>query len=87
MTSQDNFALMMLMVNILLSIFCLRCIMAIFEQARRDPRKTVGLAVIRGWATSSFLRGMCRYWSTMLSGIFCGIGYLMALFDDEAGFA
>ncbi|MGI6353630.1 MAG: RDD family protein [Lentisphaerae bacterium] len=80
------FALMMLMVNILLSILLPALYYGYFlnKQGATPGKKLLGLAVIRpDGSYVSFLRGMCRYWSTMLSGIFCGIGYLMALFDDE----
>ena len=53
-------------------------------QGATPGKKLLGLAVIRPDGSGvSFVRGMCRYWATSLSGIICGIGYLMALFDDE----
>jgi len=53
-------------------------------QGATPGKKLLGLAVIRpDGSTVSFLRGMCRFWATSISGMICGIGYLMALFDDE----
>ncbi len=53
-------------------------------QGATPGKKLLGLAVIRPDGSNvSFVRGMCRSWATSLSGIICGIGYLMALFDDE----
>ncbi|OQC14174.1 MAG: RDD family protein [Lentisphaerae bacterium ADurb.Bin082] len=53
-------------------------------QGATPGKKLLGLGVIRPDGTYvSFVRGMCRYWATGLSGLLCGIGYFMALFDDE----
>ncbi|HOG50147.1 MAG TPA: RDD family protein [Lentisphaeria bacterium] len=80
------FALMVLMVGLFLSILLPSLYYGYFlsKQGATPGKKLLGLTVIRPDGTYvSFLRGMCRYWSTGLSSILCGIGYFMALFDDE----